>query len=86
MRTKGANGVGRFSVQFEIANYRDLIRAEDGTLPPDKIRRRTFSGVVDPGAAMLVLPGSLVKELGLSRSDDINVRYADGRRARRHQA
>jgi predicted aspartyl protease len=86
VRSKGANGVGRFSVQFEIANYRDLIRAEDGTLPPDKVRRRTFSGVVDPGAAMLVLPGSLVKELGLSKSDDINVRYADGRRARRHQA
>ena len=86
MRTIGGNGVGRFSVRFEIANYRDLIRAEEGTLPPEKVRRRTVSGLVDPGASKLVLPQSLVKELGLTMSDKINVRHADGRRARRSQA
>ncbi len=86
MRTIGGNGVGRFRVRFEIANYRDLIRAEEGTLPPEKVRRRTVSGLVDPGASKLVLPQSLVKELGLTMSDKINVRYADGRRARRSQA
>ncbi len=86
MRTIGGNGVGRFSVDFEIANYRDLIRAEEGTLPADKVRRRTIRGLVDPGASKLMLPLSLVKELGLTMSDKINVRYADGRRARRSQA
>ena len=86
MRTIGSNGVGRFSVRFEIANYRDLIRAEEGTLPLEKVRRRTVNGLVDPGASKLVLPQSLVKELGLTMSDKINVRYADGRRARRSQA
>jgi predicted aspartyl protease len=55
-------------------------------LPPEKVRRRTVSGLVDPGASKLVLPQSLVKELGLTTSDKINVRYTDGRRARRSQA
>jgi predicted aspartyl protease len=86
MRTIGGNGVGRFSVQFEIANYRDLIQAEQGTLPLDRVRRRTITGLVDPGASKLVLPKSLVKELGLSMKGKINVRYADGRRAQRQEA
>ena len=34
-------------------------------MPLDKVRRQTIAGVVDPGAAMLVLPQSVVKRLGL---------------------
>jgi predicted aspartyl protease len=86
MRSKGANNVGRFSVDFEIANYGDILRAKDGTLAPDKVRRRTISGVVDPGATKLVLPATVVKELGLPPGDKMVVRYADGRRAQRSQA
>jgi len=78
--------MARFSVDIEIANYADLIRARDGTLPPDQVRRETISGVVDPGAAMLVLPPQVVKKLGLAMGDKINVRYADGRRAQRREA
>jgi predicted aspartyl protease len=83
---KGAKGVGRFSVEFDIANSEDLVRAKDGTLPEDKVRRTTVSGIVDPGAAMLVLPEAVVKRLGLSLGEKIKVRYADGRRAERRQA
>jgi predicted aspartyl protease len=86
MQSKGTTGVGRFSVDIEITNYADLIRAKDGTLPSDRVRRRTISGVVDPGAAMLVLPPTVVKQLGLAAGDKINVRYADGRRAQRREA
>jgi predicted aspartyl protease len=86
MRTRGANGVGRFSVDFEIANNDDLALARRGVLPADQVRRQTISGVVDPGAAMLVLPGTVVKELGLPMGDKIKVRYADGRRAQRQEA
>src|SRR5438094_6396763 len=53
MRAKGANGVGRFSVEFEIANNDDLVRAKYGDLPPDKVRRQRIPGVVDSGAAKL---------------------------------
>jgi hypothetical protein len=64
MRTIGGDGVGRFSVEFDVANYGDVLKVLEGTLPRDQVRRQTISGVVDPGAAMLVLPPAVVKELG----------------------
>ena len=86
MRTIGANGVGRINIEFDIANSEDLVRAKDGTLPRNKVRRATVSGIVDPGAAMLVLPESIAKQLGLPRGKTVKVRYADGRRAQRREA
>jgi hypothetical protein len=86
MRARGANGVGRFSVEFEVVNYADLIRAQDGTLSTDQVRRETIQGVVDSGALKLVLPQAVVKRLGLPLGDPVKVRYADGRRARRPSA
>jgi hypothetical protein len=75
--------VGRFSVEFEVANNDDLALARRGLLPKKQVRRQTISGVVDPGAVTLVLPQAVVKQLGLPLGDRIKVRYADGRRARR---
>ena len=86
MRSTGANGVGRFNVEFEVVNYGDHSLAQRGFLPPDEVRRRTITGVVDSGAAKLVLPQSVVKELGLPMGDKIKVRYADGRTAQRREA
>jgi predicted aspartyl protease len=86
MRPKGANGVGRFSVEFEVANYRDLAKADEGMLPHDQVRRQKISGIVDPGAVTLVLPQAVVKRLGLPERGTIKVRYADGRRAQRRVA
>ena len=54
--------------------------------PEKQVRRQTISGVVDPGAVTLVLPQSVVKQLGLLLGDRIKVRYADGRRAQRREA
>ena len=86
MRARGGNGLGRFSVEFEVANNDDLALARRGVLPPDQVRRETLRGVVDSGAAMLVLPQAVVKRLGLALGDRIKVRCADGRRARRRKA
>jgi predicted aspartyl protease len=86
MRTKGANGVGRFSVEFEIANNDDLALVRRGLMSMKQVRRKTISGVVDPGAAMLVLPEAVVKQLGLPLGNKTKVRYADGRRAQRREA
>jgi predicted aspartyl protease len=86
MRTKGANGLGRLSVEIEVANYADLIRAQDGTLPEEKVRRETIRGVVDSGATRLVLPEALANRLGLPRGGKTKVRYVDGRRAQREVA
>ena len=81
MRARGGNGLGRFSVEIEVANYGDLIRSQDGNLPADQVRRERIQGVVDSGATRLVLPEVVVKRLGLPLGATVNVRCADGRRA-----
>jgi predicted aspartyl protease len=86
MRTTGRNGMGRFNVEFEVANYGDMVLAQRGLLPANQVRRQTVQGVVDSGAARLVLPQSLVKTLGFTLGEKMIVRYADGRRAERRQA
>jgi predicted aspartyl protease len=86
MGSKGSNCVGRFSVEFQVANYGDLTLVQRGLLMPDQVRRQTISGLVDSGAAKLVLPQAVVKQLGLTPGDPISVRYADGRQVQRHQA
>jgi predicted aspartyl protease len=73
-------------VEFELANNDDLALARHGLLRPDQVRRRRLAGVVDCGAAMLVLPQAVVKDLGLLAGDKVEVRYADGRRAERTEA
>ncbi len=73
--------MGRFSVEFEVANYDDMVEAEHGRINPREIRRVTISGVVDPGATNLVLPGAIVKQLGLRTRGKTRVRYADRRSA-----
>ncbi len=83
MRPKGANGVGRFSVEIEIANNDDLALVRRGLLPAGQVRSETIQGVVDSGATRLVLPEDAVKRLGLPLGNPVNVRHADGRRARR---
>jgi predicted aspartyl protease len=86
MRSKGENGVGRFTVDIELANNDDLVLARRGLLKPLQIRRKTIPALVDSGATMLVLPPTVVKELGLELGESVRVRYADGRRAVRRQA
>jgi predicted aspartyl protease len=84
MRPKGATSVGRFGVEFEVANNDDLALMRRGLLPADQVRRETIHGLVDSGATRLVLPEAVVKRLGLPLiSTAVNVRYADGRRAKR---
>src|SRR5262249_23797452 len=61
MRSKGANGMCRFSVDVELANNHDLALMCRGLLQPDQVRHETIPGVVDSGAAMLVLPQAVVK-------------------------
>src|SRR5438034_10347492 len=64
MRTNG-DDVGRFKVEVELANNDDMAAVRRGDLEPDKVRRLKILGVVDSGAARLVLPQDVVKKLGL---------------------
>ncbi len=86
MKNKENPKMGRFSVDIEIVNDKDLALAENGHLDPVMVRRMTIRGVVDPGAMRLVLPQAVAKELGLAvKRKKIRVRYADGRRALRSE-
>src|SRR5438445_1329166 len=83
MITKGAKKVGRFAVQFEVANEVDILDAERGLLEADKVRRLTISGKVDCGATRLVLPEKVVKQLGVRVTGKVKVRYASRETAKR---
>ncbi|MCI0703518.1 MAG: hypothetical protein L0241_20755 [Planctomycetia bacterium] len=69
--------MGRVIVTFELSNYYDLQQVEHGHLTPDKIRRVALQGVVDTGAARLVLPKGVVDLLGLPVSGTATVHYGD---------
>jgi predicted aspartyl protease len=84
MIAKRGTKVSRFSVEFEVANYDDVIEAKHGHLAPNKIRRTRIRGVVDTGASRLVLPAAVARQLGLPRGAKAKVRYADGRRTVRN--
>ena len=84
MRTLEKKKMGRFTIEFEIANNRDLGNSLTGHLDAAKVRRKTIRGVVDSGATRLVLPASVAKELGLPiKEKKVKVRHADGRRGLR---
>ncbi|MBI3464605.1 MAG: aspartyl protease family protein [Planctomycetes bacterium] len=81
IKSRGTRRMGRFAVGIELANNRDLLKAEDGELPDEKVRRVRIRGVVDTGASRLVIPKTVVEQLGLKVTGKVGVRYADGRRA-----
>jgi len=75
--------MGRVTVQVELLNHGDSILAERGKLAPDQIRKTTVSGIVDTGAAQLVLPGAVAAALGFTKIGEASVRFADNRRENR---
>lgn len=84
MRAKGTNSVGRFAIEFEVANNLDVAQVKAGVLKPDKVRRTMLQGVVDCGASHLILPKSVADELGLpKKKGKVRVKYADQRTALR---
>jgi predicted aspartyl protease len=85
MIARGARDVGRFSVEFTVANFGDIELARRNLLDPNKVRRLTLSGVVDSGAVRLVLPLAVVKQLGMPMAEKIIVRHANGQTAERHR-
>jgi predicted aspartyl protease len=86
MQIIGGDRVSRVRIRFQIANNDDLVRAKDGTLPKNKVRRMIIGGLADPGATKLVLPQSVVTQLGLPEAGPIVVTYADRRSGERAQA
>jgi predicted aspartyl protease len=75
--------MGRFAVEVELANYKDLVRAEAGLILPGQVRRARVRGVVDSGATRLVISARVAQQLGVENAGTAGVRYADGHTAER---
>jgi len=75
--------MGRVAVDFVVANNRDVVTADPGDTIPDSVKHITLHGIVDTGAARLVLPQRAADELNLEQAGEVTVRYADNRRANR---
>jgi predicted aspartyl protease len=75
--------MGRFSMKVQLANNVDIVRAECGDIPAKQVRRVEIDGVVDTGAAQLVLPGKVAEQLGFEEAWQATVRYAGGHSQRR---
>jgi predicted aspartyl protease len=69
--------MGRFSMKLELANFGDVFLAERGDMSEDEVRRFECEGVVDTGAAHLVIPGDAMDALGVEKVWEAKVRYAD---------
>jgi predicted aspartyl protease len=80
MRNHNEAPMGRIAIEIELANNEDLVAAKLGVITAAKVRRAKIQGIVDPGAAELMLPKKVVDELGLPlKESKITVQYADGR-------
>lgn len=77
------DSMGRFSVEVELANNDDAALARAERIPDEQVRRLKVRGVVDTGAAWLVIPESAARQLGLRPTQKTRVTYADQRRVER---
>ena len=75
--------MARFSVEFVVADNREVVQAAPEVPIPQGVKHLVVSGVVDSGAARLVLPRNAVDQLRLQSHGETTVRYADGRREKR---
>jgi len=72
--------MGRFSVEFKVANSIDAGLARRGLLPTKQVRQLTIRGLVDTtGATRLVIPAKVAEQLGAREVGETKVRYADNR-------
>ena len=72
--------MGRISVNLKLTSSEDIFLVRKGMLRPEEIRQSTMRGIVDTGATQLVIPATVAERLGLPETDEVGVRYADGRR------
>lgn len=75
--------MGKVWQKTMFRNNLDRALAETGHLKPEDIRAVEADGVVDTGAAMVVLTKDIADRLGLPKVGEMLVRYADNRTAKR---
>jgi predicted aspartyl protease len=83
MKNPGDAFMGRFSANCIVANNRDVLISGVDAILSDEACHAKISGIVDSGAARLVIPQSLVDKLSLIPDGETVVKYAGQRRERR---
>ncbi len=73
--------MGRVTTEAMIENLGDLWNAENGLILPDQVRRVTVvDALVDTGSTSLALPTRLIRQLGLRKRYEKQVRSSVGLR------
>jgi clan AA aspartic protease len=72
--------MGEIRAQLVLENQSDLILADAGHLPRDRVRRVQLEALVDTGAVMTLLPQDVVEQLGLPLDGRIIVTLANEER------
>jgi predicted aspartyl protease len=73
------DSMGRVLTEATIENLQDLWDVRRGLLPPDQVRRVTVDdALVDTGSTTLALPTRLIRQLGLTKSNQKRVRSSIG--------
>ncbi len=71
--------MGKIMQKALLQNTGDLMAAQDGYIPKEKIRRAEVDFLVDTGAAMICLPPETIVSLGLKAQHEREVITANGR-------
>ncbi|MBI2477618.1 MAG: aspartyl protease family protein [Planctomycetia bacterium] len=69
--------MGMVYADIELINGRDLVKAEDGELAEDQVRRMPVHILVDSGAATLVINDNIRTQLGLKTKEKRTRQLAD---------
>ena len=75
---KSWNDMGRVYVEIELVNHDDMVRAKDGHIGPDKVRKKIVTFMVDSGADYLCINEAIQQELQLSVLESPTFTVADG--------
>lgn len=75
--------MGEIIATMELENAGDRVAFEEGFRQESEIRRTRVDGIVDTGAAVLVLPQNVTERLGLKQRRTVFVTDADGRKEER---
>ena len=74
-------GMGKVVAKVKITNLMDRIEADMGERSEETVRSRAIdNAIVDTGANSLCLPAPMVRELGLQRAREIQIKTAGGMR------
>jgi clan AA aspartic protease len=71
--------MGQAVTEITLVNAADEVRAIDGTISIDKVRKETVQAAVDTGAMALIITEELYQKLGLFQVEEKNANLADGR-------